>query len=103
MEKRHTISEFADLLNEHGLISETELGNAGGKTVEYISFSSADIRNNTLFVCKGKHFEEKYLADALARGGIIYVSEKKYAAGGDAPYIIVLWSIWYMMEFILPL
>lgn len=89
MEKRHTISEFADLLNEHGLINETELGNAGGKTVEYISFSSADIRNNTLFVCKGKHFEEKYLADALERGGIIYVSEKKYVAGSDAPYIIV--------------
>lgn len=80
MEKRHTISEFTDLLAENGLISEMSIGSSGEKTIEYISFSSADMRNNTLFVCKGKHFEEKYLADALARGAVIYVSEKKYEA-----------------------
>src|SRR5699024_4384186 len=89
MEKRHTISEFTDLLAENGLISEMSIGSSGEKTIEYISFSSADMRNNTLFVCKGMHFEEKYLADALARGAVIYVSEKKYEAGDGAPYIIV--------------
>ncbi len=89
MEKRHTISEFTDLLAENGLISDMSIGSSGEKTIEYISFSSADMRNNTLFVCKGKHFEEKYLADALARGAVIYVSEKKYEAGDGAPYIIV--------------
>ena len=89
MEKRHTISEFTDLLAENGLISEMSIGSSGEKTIEYISFSSADMRNNTLFVCKGKHCEEKYLAAALARGAVIYVSEKKYEAGDGAPYIIV--------------
>ncbi len=89
MEQRHMVNEFASLLAEHGLITEKNLDGIEEKYVEFISFNSADVVKNTLFVCKGKHFEQRYLADALARGAILYVSETKYSSGGDAPYILV--------------
>ena len=37
-----------------------------------------DIKDNSLFVCKGAHFSEKYLHHAIKKGSIVYVSEKEY-------------------------
>ncbi len=74
--KRHSISEYTELLKQHGILISVS-----GKTdasVEYISYNSADIKNNTLFVCKGAHFSPEYLYDAIRKGSIAYVSEKEY-------------------------
>ncbi len=89
MIQKHTISEFADMLAQHGLLEEKNLGAAETKEIAHISFDSNDITENTLFICKGKHFEERYLADAISRGAVVYVSEKRYAAGDGVPYILV--------------
>lgn len=35
--------------------------------VRYISCDSQDVKESTLFICKGAHFKEKYLLDALSR------------------------------------
>lgn len=55
--------------------------------IEYVSCDSNDIEKNTFFFCKGAHFKEQYLLDALKKGAVCYVSEKKYDT--DAPCIIV--------------
>lgn len=42
---------------------------------------------NTLFFCKGAHFKEQFLHDAINKGAVAYVSTQKYDV--DVPCIIV--------------
>ncbi len=74
--KRHSISEYTELLKQQGLL--ISVSGSSEAPVEYISYNSADIRNNTLFVCKGAHFSPEYLYDAIKKGSIAYVSEREY-------------------------
>ncbi len=69
----------ARLLVSHG-------GEVNGK-IEYLCADSKKAKENSMFVCKGNHFKPEYLNDAISRGAVCYVSEKKYET--DAPYIIV--------------
>ncbi len=55
--------------------------------VENISYNSREITENTLFFCKGAHFKEQFLHDAISTGAVAYVSEKMYDV--DAPCILV--------------
>ena len=87
--KQHSISEYTELLKQHGL-----LVSVSGQTddiIRHISYNSLDIGAGTLFVCKGAHFSEKYLHDAIKKGSIVYVSEKEYelSEGLEATAVIV--------------
>lgn len=88
-DERHSLSEFAALLDKEGLLVRAELKGNEKDSIEYISFNSRDVKQGTLFVCKGIHFEEEYLKEALAKGASGYVSEVRYAKEGDTPCIIV--------------
>ena len=55
--------------------------------IDYVSYDSRDIKENTLFVCKGVLFKEEYLKGAIEKGATCYVSEKKYDV--DLPVILV--------------
>ena len=55
--------------------------------IKNISYDSNDIKENTLFVCKGFTFKEEYLSDAIEKKAICYMSEKDY--NKDIPKIIV--------------
>ena len=59
-------------------------GNATG-----VTYSSKNVEKGNLFVCKGVHFKEEYLAEAVSRGATAYVSEKEYEAGGSIKAFIV--------------
>ena len=89
--KTYTISEYISLLEKEGLVVETSVSqDVMDKAVKYISYDSNDIEADTLFVCKGSHFLEKYLDDSLNKGAFAYVSEIKYEPGGKkVPYILV--------------
>lgn len=50
----------------------------GDLDIKYISYDSRDIKKDTLFICKGKGFNEKYLIDAIERGVVAYISEVSY-------------------------
>ena len=52
-----------------------------------ISYDSRDIKEGTLFVCKGFNFKQCYLEDAVNNKAICYMSEKDY--NKDIPKIIV--------------
>ena len=52
-----------------------------------ISYDSRDIKEDTLFVCKGFNFKQVYLDDAVNNKAICYMSENDY--NKDIPKIIV--------------
>ncbi|MCL1982871.1 MAG: UDP-N-acetylmuramoyl-L-alanyl-D-glutamate--2,6-diaminopimelate ligase [Clostridiales bacterium] len=89
--KTHKFNEYAALLLSKGLAVEINASyDELERIVGHISFDSNDIEENTLFICKGEHFSEKYLKDALSKGAFAYVSEKKYQLSGmNSPYAIV--------------
>lgn len=60
------------------------------RDVSSVTFNSKEVCNGSLFVCKGAHFKEQYLVDAIADGAACYVSEKEYGRGNpDCPEILV--------------
>lgn len=72
----YPLSRFAALFGERGLLLGAEDGE--DVTVRYLSFDTRDMRDGTLFFCKGVHFREEYLAQAEALGATAYVSETRY-------------------------
>lgn len=86
---KHTFGEYIELLKKNDVILEVK--DAEGRLdreVSYISYNSRDIIEDTLFVCKGVHFEPKYLEDAIKAGALAYVSEKEYETE-NVPLILV--------------
>ncbi|MDR2520116.1 MAG: hypothetical protein LBC69_03560 [Eubacteriaceae bacterium] len=53
----------------------------------HISYNSKDIREGTLFICKGERFKEEYLDEAIRNGATCYVSETGF--GRDAACLLV--------------
>lgn len=79
------LSSFIELFSENSILSENTC--TKNLLVEDISYNSKEVKKGTLFFCKGIHFREDFLNDALIRGAVAYVSEKKYDT--NAPCIIV--------------
>ena len=46
-----------------------------GKRVTSVTYNSLETGKGSLFVCKGAHFKESYLEDAIKRGAVCYVRE----------------------------
>lgn len=55
--------------------------------IDYVTYNSKDVKKNTLFVCKGVMFKDKYLKEAIENGAVLYISEKEYAV--EIPGLIV--------------
>ena len=79
------IKDFIELFEKNSILTEHNCNEE--LSVEMISYNSMEIQENTLFFCKGAHFKEQFLFDALNKGAVAYVSEKKYDT--DAPCILV--------------
>jgi len=85
------LNEYITLLKEEGLVVEAFVPDKAGESeVTYVSYNSQDVKEGTMFICKGVSFKEEYLKDALSKGSFAYVSEVKYEEiSADVPYIIV--------------
>lgn len=81
----HSLNQYLELLKSNGLVDDYKISDFC--FIDYISYNSSDVRENTLFVCKGAHFKEEYLYNALEKGARCYVSEVKREHPAD--YIIV--------------
>lgn len=79
------ITSFIDLFEKNSILAENNCDL--NLSVGNISYNSREVTENTLFFCKGAHFKEQFLLDALNKGAVAYVSERKYNI--DAPCIIV--------------
>ncbi len=75
----HKIEEYIELLKEKDLLVRNDL--IEPRDVRYITYDSQDVTYGSLFVCKGAHFKEQYLSDALEKGAFCYVAEKSYEKG----------------------
>ncbi len=91
MEKK-TLKEYIDLLREKDLLAGIYEGETaiGREEIGYLSYNSLDIKPQTLFICKGANFKEEYLSDALEKGAVAYMAERKMkSAPASVPYILV--------------
>lgn len=80
-----TLKYYKDELEKAGLVVSSDI--EPEKNVGYISYNSNDIKENTLFICKGAHFKRDYLESAVKNGACCYISETKYDI--DCGYIKV--------------
>lgn len=70
--------EAADLLKS---VSPDRPADSFDREVSSVTFNSKEAGEGTLFVCKGSHFKEQYLDDAISAGAACYVSETEYGRG----------------------
>ena len=85
---KHTLAEYAAALKSAGLLRADTLTPALSETViDCLSYDTRSLSGTSLFICKGAHFAEKYLTDALSRGAAAYVAEAEHEV--HAPYLLV--------------
>ena len=86
--KKYLIKEYIEILRKNNLIKELiNVDEILEKQVNHFSYNSKDIKENTLFICKGATFKEEYLQSAINEGSFAYIADKKYDV--DIPAIIV--------------
>ena len=65
----HTLQEYVDALREAGILTGcTAPDELLQRRVECLTYDTRSLHENALFICKGAHFKEDYLRDALSRG-----------------------------------
>ena len=86
--KKVTVAEMTAALARAGILTSSD--NAGDNVISSVTYNSRESGEGSLFVCKGAHFREKYLEDAISQGASCYVTETGYSKGSPAcPEIIV--------------
>lgn len=89
MKQFYTLEDYGILLQSLRMLKEFYSDGKEDSTIEYLTFDSKKVRENTLFVCKGAAFKAQYLDEAIKKGAVAYVSEKKFDTKEDVPYILV--------------
>jgi UDP-N-acetylmuramoyl-L-alanyl-D-glutamate--2,6-diaminopimelate ligase len=87
--KQFDLKNYANELQELGLLAEENLLNSEDTIVKGLEFNSKDVEPGTLFICKGANFKTDYLKEAIDRGAFAYVAESKQAVDEEIPYILV--------------
>lgn len=73
-----TVGDMKTVLMRRGLLKAYQGETAAlERKVSWITYDSRQVRDGTLFFCKGKEFRKKYLEDAAAGGCIAYVAEER--------------------------
>lgn len=76
-----SLGDYLQLLQKNGLLAKDvpELtGELLSRPVELVSCDSRDVRANTLFLCKGAHFQPEFLRNAADGGAFAYLAEKTF-------------------------
>lgn len=91
-----TTKDFIEALDRIGVLIKTEpdisdiVSDDADSEVSSVTYNSREAVDGSLFVCKGAHFKEQYLDDAIAGGAACYVTEKEYGRGTKScPEILV--------------
>lgn len=91
MDRKVTVQDMIDALGMAGqlvsvngepscaalmaLYTDKDLAEAGARGISGVTFNSKEVSEGSLFVCKGAHFKEQYLEDALKDGAVCFVRE----------------------------
>ena len=92
--KSYRICEYIEKLEQRGMIERYELYGKDDTIVDMLTYNSKEAAENTLFICKGAAFKLTYLREALSKGAVCYISEKKFELEGQVPYILVKCQFW---------
>lgn len=84
-----TLKYYFEKLQKAGLVTAFEMEDTEDQEVKGVTYDSKEAVPGTLFVCKGANFRVQYLNEALEKGSICYISEKKYALTEGISYIVV--------------
>lgn len=93
-----TLNQAANILKQDQLLREIVIGddwrfevpaNLKDRRLQFLSYDSRHIAPDTLFMCKGLNFNEKYLEDAIDKGAVACVTENVYA-GKDQKQVVQL-------------
>ena len=88
MKTIHTLKEYIDALRDAGILVESTVSDElAAREIHCLTYDTRTLSENALFICKGAHFKEEYLRDALSRGAFAYVAEQRHDA--DVPCILV--------------
>ena len=87
--KKYMLKEYAFLLQNQRMMKDFYSANNEDAVVEYLTYDSKQVVEGTLFICKGAAFKAEYLDEAIKKGAIAYVAEKKFDTQMDVPYILV--------------
>ena len=80
LSKIKIILEKNNLIKDYKIIEDTEIKN--------ISCDSRNVKQDCLFFCKGEHYKEEYLSDAIEKGTVCYVSEIKYVQFNISYFVV---------------
>ena len=71
MDTVHTLKEYIEALREADILVESTVGGElAARTIRCLTYDTRTLGGDALFICKGAHFKEDYLRDALSRGAI---------------------------------
>lgn len=74
----HPFGDYLQLLQRKGLLKQPISGGDLSRRVLLVSCDSRAVAKDTLFICKGAHFQVSYLQAAADRGAFAYLSEQRY-------------------------
>jgi len=87
--KKYNLKEYALLLENQRMMKEFHSFGNDEIVVEYLTYDSKQVKEGTLFICKGAAFKAEYLDEAIQKGAVAYVAEKKYDTQKEVPYFLV--------------
>lgn len=79
------LNKIKSILIKNNLLVSCNITNT---KIHHISCDSRNIKEDTLFFCKGVYFKEDYLKLAIEEGAIAYISEKKYEIKNTSYFIV---------------
>lgn len=74
----HLFGDYLQMLQRQGLLRQPISGGDLSRRVLLVSCDSRTVGKDTLFICKGAHFDVAYLQSAAQRGAFAYLSEQVY-------------------------
>lgn len=92
------LNTWVEEIKKHNLLKEIIFHNQwhmnvpvdnGLEEIQHITYDSRDIKENTLFFCKGANFHLSYLEQAIKDGATCYISETPYEVDENVLGIIV--------------
>lgn len=84
-----TLKQYKDALDAAGLLKGCVNEAAFDRKISYVTYDSREVKEGTLFICKGAAFKPEYLKNSINDGACAYISESEYEEGGDVPALIV--------------
>jgi UDP-N-acetylmuramoyl-L-alanyl-D-glutamate--2,6-diaminopimelate ligase len=83
------LKEYERILSNSGILAYSKIDFISKTPIKKITYDSREIIESSLFICKGVHFQTKFLEAAISGGAVCYVSEVEYALDNDFPCMIV--------------